>query len=134
MNQPWKRWHRFPAACIAAWCTTIRSSGSFIPMPLPLRISAASRSHPAPCSARERRRRQLMIKLAGKKELLEGSKAVRQTVDLRNPATAPLSKLQVALLEEWDKMDETERLSNPAWRDAVLLSITGIAAAMQSTG
>ena len=75
-----------------------------------------------------------VLKLTDQGELLEGAKAVRQTVVLRNPATAPLSKLQVALLEEWDKMDETQRLTNPEWRDAVLLSITGIAAAMQSTG
>jgi phosphoenolpyruvate carboxylase len=56
-------------------------------------------------------------------------------VGLRNPAVMPLSRLQVALMDNWNRLavlnDDTEE---PAWRDAILLSIAGIAAAMQSTG
>jgi phosphoenolpyruvate carboxylase len=55
---------------------------------------------------------------------------VRRTVELRNPALRPLSKLQVALL---DKLGEKSG-SDATWQEAMLLSITGIAAAMQSTG
>jgi phosphoenolpyruvate carboxylase len=55
---------------------------------------------------------------------------VRQTVELRNPALRPLSMLQVALLDRLDSVAEPDA----AWQDAMLLSITGIAAAMQSTG
>ena len=67
-------------------------------------------------------------------ERLSGRHAavIRRTVEMRNPAVEPLNKVQVALLEAWDAMGEEEQ--TPAWRDAILLSITGIAAAMQSTG
>jgi phosphoenolpyruvate carboxylase len=72
--------------------------------------------------------------VTGQKEILEGASAVRRTVKLRNPATAPLSKLQLLLLSYFDKMEGSGQEPDPDWRDAILLSIAGIAAAMQSTG
>ena len=68
-------------------------------------------------------------KLTGADQLLGHAPVVRATVALRNPAVVPLSLLQVALMDHLPT-SETEA----AWREAVLLSITGIAAAMQSTG
>ena len=62
-------------------------------------------------------------------ELMEHAPVVRATVHLRNPAVLPLSLLQVALMERQEKEGESDLL-----REAILLSITGIAAAMQSTG
>jgi phosphoenolpyruvate carboxylase len=47
---------------------------------------------------------------------------------------APLSMLQVALLEHLDRRHDADDSQQPAWQEAMLLSITGIAAAMQSTG
>lgn len=69
--------------------------------------------------------------------LLAHAPVVRATVDLRNPAVLPLSVLQVALMNAHDKYvaesgDEAGEKS--PWREAILLSITGVAAAMQSTG
>ena len=71
-----------------------------------------------------------VLRITGQDELLGHAPVVRQTVELRNPALRPLSMLQVALLQKLDGEHEPD----PAWHDAMLLSITGIAAAMQSTG
>jgi phosphoenolpyruvate carboxylase len=72
--------------------------------------------------------------MTGQKDLLEHAPVVRRTVELRNPLLAPLSMLQVALLTHLDRDDEPENEQHTAWQEAMLLSITGIAAAMQSTG
>lgn len=73
-----------------------------------------------------------VLRITGQTELMQNAKVVQRTVQLRNPAVMPLSKLQLALLDTWDKQagHETQYL----WHDAILLSIAGIAAAMQSTG
>jgi phosphoenolpyruvate carboxylase len=81
-----------------------------------------------------RRTSDWMLKITGQKELLENSVVVRRTVELRNPAVEPLSRLQVALLERWDRNLEEDPSRNDAWKDTIPLSIIGIAAAMQSTG
>ncbi|MFM7322305.1 MAG: phosphoenolpyruvate carboxylase [Armatimonadota bacterium] len=61
--------------------------------------------------------------------LMQHAPVVRATVALRNPLVVPLSLLQVGLM---DRADAAEDAS--VWQEAILLSITGIAAAMQSTG
>jgi phosphoenolpyruvate carboxylase len=72
-----------------------------------------------------------VLKVTEQERLLEKAAVIRKTVELRNPVLAPLSKLQVALLDEWDRHPEE---GESAWHDALLLSIIGVAAAMQSTG
>jgi phosphoenolpyruvate carboxylase len=57
---------------------------------------------------------------------------VRKTIELRNPAVAPLSALQVALMNRWEKLTPEEQTG--PWREAMLQTIAGIAAALQSTG
>jgi phosphoenolpyruvate carboxylase len=76
--------------------------------------------------------REWVLRLTGHEELLGHAPMVRKTVQLRNPAMMPLSKIQVALLDVLDA--EGESPGAAAWQDAMLLSIAGIAAAMQSTG
>ncbi len=69
--------------------------------------------------------------------LLAHAPVVRATVDLRNPAVLPLSVLQVALMNSHDAYiaeSGDEAGDNSPWKEAILLSITGVAAAMQSTG
>lgn len=75
-----------------------------------------------------------ILRITGQQDLLEHAPVVRRTVKLRNPAVTPLSKLQVALLDLLHKEAEAGREPDSAWQEAMLLSITGIAAAMQSTG
>jgi phosphoenolpyruvate carboxylase len=81
-----------------------------------------------------RRTREWVLRVTGQDELMADAPVVRRTVALRNPALAPLNKLQVALLDLWDHLPEEEQEAHSPWREALSLSIAGIAAAMQSTG
>jgi phosphoenolpyruvate carboxylase len=57
--------------------------------------------------------------------------AIQQSIVLRNPYTDVLNLVQVELLKRWAA--DAEEQSVPL-RQALFLSINGIAAAMQSTG
>jgi phosphoenolpyruvate carboxylase len=73
-----------------------------------------------------------LLAITGEKELLENSKVIRQTVAFRNPMTLPINKLQIHLMNRWENLTEQDK--EGTWREAMLQSIAGIAAAMQSTG
>lgn len=73
-----------------------------------------------------------ILRICGQKELLENAQAVRRTVELRNPAVVPLNVLQRLVMNVWEELPEQEQ-SGP-WRSAMLQTIAGVAAAMQSTG
>ncbi|HKL17352.1 MAG TPA: phosphoenolpyruvate carboxylase, partial [Halalkalibaculum sp.] len=62
-------------------------------------------------------------------EILENSSVILKSIRFRNPFTYPLNMMQVELLKRWREDKDNEEL-----RDALFLSINGIAAAMQSTG
>jgi phosphoenolpyruvate carboxylase len=86
-------------------------------------------------SEEHERTRKWVLAVTQQDELLGHATAVRSTIALRNPAVLPISMLQVALMDAFEKQTnggETE--ADPSLREALLLSITGIAAAMQSTG
>lgn len=71
-----------------------------------------------------------LLEIAGEKELLSHMKTVRRTVEFRNPLVEPLNAMQVAIMDQIsDKKAPTEALKR-----AMLQTIAGIAAAMQSTG
>lgn len=78
------------------------------------------------------RTRSSILKIVGSSELLETSKVIRQTVAFRNPLTLPVNKLQIHLMDQWESLSDADKQG--AWREAMLQSIAGIAAAMQSTG
>ena len=73
-----------------------------------------------------------LLAVTGESDLLENSKVIRQTVMFRNPLTLPINKLQIHLMDRWEKLSDEEKQGT--WREAMLQSIAGIAAAMQSTG
>jgi phosphoenolpyruvate carboxylase len=75
---------------------------------------------------------QWVLRATGEEHLLAHAAAVRNTIRFRNPAVMPLSVLQVALMRDAEQhADET---ADEAWRAAMLQTIAGLAAAMQSTG
>jgi phosphoenolpyruvate carboxylase len=76
--------------------------------------------------------RSALLVVTGEKDLLENSKVIRQTVAFRNPITLPINKLQIHLMDRWEHLSDEEKQGT--WREAMLQSIAGIAAAMQSTG
>lgn len=73
--------------------------------------------------------RDAILKITGQSEILENSPVILKSIRFRNPFTYPLNMMQVELLKRWRKNKGNEEL-----RDALFLSINGIAAAMQSTG
>jgi len=76
---------------------------------------------------------EMVLLITEQKTLMERELVVRRTVELRNPLVAPLNRLQVALMDRWDREGGFAGPGDP-WHGALLLSIAGIAAAMQSTG
>lgn len=78
------------------------------------------------------RTRSSVLAITRQPDILESSKVVQSTVGFRNPAVMPLSILQVALMDAWPTLSEGDQ--SEEWREAMLQTIAGIAAAMQSTG
>lgn len=79
-----------------------------------------------------RRTRDSILAITGQSDLMARARVVRNTVEFRNPMVEPLSRLQVLLMDRWESLSEEERAG--VWREAMLQTIAGIAAAMQSTG
>jgi len=75
--------------------------------------------------------RSAVLKITGQERLLDNHTAIQQSIVLRNPYTDVLNLIQVELLKRWAA--DAEEQSIPL-RQALFLSINGIAAAMQSTG
>lgn len=73
-----------------------------------------------------------ILAITGQEQLLGATNVVRKTVEFRNPAVSPLSRLQVELMQEWRRIGPDA--ASARWREAMLQTIAGIAAAMQSTG
>lgn len=79
------------------------------------------------------RTRDWVLRLAEKKDLSEYAPVMRHVVDFRNPAVLPLNKLQLLAMDKSQALADHPAEQKP-WLEAVLLSIAGLAAAMQSTG
>ena len=69
--------------------------------------------------------------ITGQEDILDNSPVIKKSIRFRNPFTYPLNMIQAELLERWNS-DHKE--DEEALRDALFLSINGVAAAMQSTG
>ncbi|MFO0815964.1 MAG: phosphoenolpyruvate carboxylase [Gemmatales bacterium] len=78
------------------------------------------------------RTRHWVLRLAEKKDLAEYAPVMRHVVDFRNPAVLPLNKLQLLAMEKSQEL--AGQPEQQPWLEAALLSIAGLAAAMQSTG
>jgi len=76
--------------------------------------------------------RRAILAVTGQDELLDNSPVIQKSIALRNPYTDVLNLLQIELLRRHRKATKEE--DKAALRDALFLSINGIAAAMQSTG
>jgi len=72
-----------------------------------------------------------VLAVIGADVLLQES-VLRKTIEFRNPATLVLNRLQIFLMGRWKDLTPEER--EGPWREALVQSIAGIAAAMQSTG
>ncbi len=75
--------------------------------------------------------RAALTQITGEPDLIANRQIIQKLIELRNPYTDVLNLLQVELLRRWRVTSEAER---EPLRQALFLSINGIAAAMQSTG
>ncbi len=90
------------------------------------------------------RTERLILGITGQAALLDNEPWLQRSINLRNPYVDPLNYIQVALLnkqrtsaEQITKDDKADRDGNgedPRLRQAILLSINGIAAGLQATG
>jgi phosphoenolpyruvate carboxylase len=80
-----------------------------------------------------RRTKEWVLKIIEDDRLLAHAEPVLRTVEMRNRLLRPLSELQIALMDVWDALPEGDR-GREHWQEALLLSVTAVAAAMQSTG
>ena len=72
-----------------------------------------------------------ILKLTGQADLLDNEPWLQRSIHLRNPYIDPMNYLQVALLHRWR---ETQGAEADAVREAVLLSVNGVAAGLRNTG
>ncbi len=72
-----------------------------------------------------------ILAITGQEALLDNNRVIQSSIRERNGDTDALNALQVELLRRWREAPEEVR---PALRSLILLSVNGLAAAMQSTG
>lgn len=72
-----------------------------------------------------------ILSITGQRALLDNNPVIQQSIRERNPDTDALNALQVELLRRWRESNQDER---DGLRRLILLSVNGLAAAMQSTG
>lgn len=78
------------------------------------------------------RTREWVLKLAGRRELLDGQPVLQRSIRLRNPYVDPLSYLQVELIRRHRAArDPAER---ELLEDAILRSINGVVAGLRNSG
>jgi len=71
-----------------------------------------------------------VLRVNGSKTLLAGNPVLRRSIDVRNPYVDPINLVQVELLRRLRAGDGDERLL----REALLLTVNGVAAGMRNTG
>ena len=74
----------------------------------------------------------MILRITGQNELLDSNPVIQKSIFLRNPYTDVLNLLQIELIKRYRAAEQEE--TQDALRQALFLSINGIAAAMQSTG
>ena len=71
----------------------------------------------------------LLVQLTGHHRLNQNNEMLRHLIDMRNPYIDPANVLQVEILKRLRNDPE-----NPGLRDALLVTINGIASGMRNTG
>lgn len=75
------------------------------------------------------RTRRALLRITGVPDLLEDIPWLKRSIQVRNPYVDPLNFIQIVLLRHWRERPETEDL-----REALWLTIHGVAAGLRATG
>ena len=97
---------------------------------------AALRSFGAGLRERLREAAGAVLAITGRPELLGGNDALRRSIDLRNPYVDPINLCQIELLRRLaaTRGDEADAAAAAALREALRITIGGVAAGMRNTG
>jgi phosphoenolpyruvate carboxylase len=85
-----------------------------------------------PISADFEESRRIILEVTGQKEILDSRKVIQNSIRFRNVFTYPLNLVQAELLRRWQ--ESADDANQKELKQALFLSINGVAAAMQSTG
>ena len=77
--------------------------------------------------------KEMILLITGQKNLLDNDPWLQRSIQLRNPFMDPINYIQVNLLKQL-REKETESANKKELTDAVLLTISCIAAGMRNTG
>ena len=75
-----------------------------------------------------------ILKVTGHQELLEGEPVIQRSVHLRNPYVDPLNYIQVEMLRRLRALPDPDTSHAEALREAIELTINGIASGLRNTG
>jgi phosphoenolpyruvate carboxylase len=78
--------------------------------------------------------RAAVLSITGHDELLAGDPVIQRSVSLRNPYVDPLNYLQVDLLRRLRSLPDPDGPEAAPLREAMVLTINGIAAGLRNTG
>ena len=76
------------------------------------------------------RTERIVLSITGQADILDNEQWLQRSITLRNPYVDPLNYIQVALFQ---RLRENPRLEADI-RQAILLSVNGVAAGLQNTG
>jgi phosphoenolpyruvate carboxylase len=80
------------------------------------------------------RTRDILLTISGHAELMENEPLTKNSVRLRNPYVDPLNYIQVEMLRRLRALPDPESREAASLRDAIVLTINGIAAGLRNTG
>ena len=127
LQEMWQRWPFFRTVVENVQLELARTR-----MEIAQAYSSLSENHFHDIIAAEfEKTRAAVLKITGQERLLDNHMAIQQSIILRNPYTDVLNLIQIELLRRWATCSEKQSIP---LRQALFLSINGIAAAMQSTG
>jgi phosphoenolpyruvate carboxylase len=70
-----------------------------------------------------------VLQLTGHRDLVEGNRVLRRSIDVRNPYVDPINLVQIELVRRL-----REGADDPRLRHAFKVTVNGIAAGMRNTG
>jgi len=79
------------------------------------------------------RTRDMLLSISGHRELMENEPVTMEAVRLRNPYVDPLNYIQIEVLRRLRSLPESDP-ETEALREAMVLTINGIAAGLKNTG